>query len=510
MSGSIDKKDWLKKILLLFILIQPLLDTYFLYSEKLLDSLRFSPSTIIRFVFLIMICLFMLIKCKFSKPTIYSIIIYLFIVFIYFIFHHLSAVQFQLKNLNLDYGLFKEFFYLCRLVYPIILALVCYNVSITIPTMLKTITILSLFMSSLIIISNLFVISLDSYTNLKISGNIFSWFTDGYEKFGFNGLASKGYFYFANQIAAIFAMLYPLVFLAVIKRKNIENIVALIIQPIAMIMLGTKVSTYSFILIVTVCLIVYIIVSLVQKNKLKLYVFLIASIVLLEAIVIIPHSPAYYRQNIHNNTVVEKNSQTMHPPTDDPNSSNPFDITKIHTSAEKIAFIKANYELSGINPMFILKSYPYSSDPDFWFEILQLPAELRLDNRYIEESMIKRAKELGGGSLTTLFGMSYEKMCSIYNIEQDIVSQYHSMGILGVLLFFGPLILLLCYAAITIIMHIKQKLTYANMFIGMSIALAFCIGFISGNTLDNMFTMIILGFLAGVYLKNLVSSNDPT
>ena len=103
---------------------------------------------------------------------------------------------------------------------------------------------------------------------------------------------------------------------------------------------------------------------------------------------------------------------------------------------EKLDYIREHYKK--INATFILEAYPYEYDPDFWYAMLQQPAEKRIDNRFIEMAMIERAKELGGSTIHTLFGISYEKMTSFFNIERDLVSQYYSMGIIGLILFFGP------------------------------------------------------------------------
>ena len=95
-------------------------------------------------------------------------------------------------------------------------------------------------MSGIIIVSNLFCVSLDSYTNETIRANIFSWFTNGYEVDGFNGLASKGFFYFANQTAAVFMLLFPLVFLAMVRQKSLLAGSALVLQCIACLLYTSK------------------------------------------------------------------------------------------------------------------------------------------------------------------------------------------------------------------------------------------------------------------------------
>ena len=70
--------------------------------------------------------------------------------------------------------------------------------------------------------------------------------------------------------------------------------------------------------------------------------------------------------------------------------------------------------------------------------MLRQPAANRIDNRFVEIAMIQRAEELGGSPVHALLGISHDKMLSFFNIERDLVAQYYSMGIIGVVLFSAP------------------------------------------------------------------------
>lgn len=504
-----------------FILIQPFLDTIYLYSDEVIRTFGFSPSTILRFAavgFFLIIVLFM--KQVPPKAKI-AVGIYLAVVLVYFIFHHFAAGNFVLDNgKQMGYSIASEFFYVCRLTVPAVLIFITYYIGVPVKSILKAFVWVSLIMSSVIIISNLFCVSLDSYTNKTIQANVFSWFTNGYEIAGFNGLASKGFFYFANQIAAIDMMIFPVVFLVSVREKSILAGVALVLQAVAMIMLGTKVSAFGVVLAMVFCFVVYLFFVMIRKEKWNGVTLIASVLVILVSVVLIPRSPAVFRLNIHNNTVELRNSQQSEIETPSSNTDSSVsseterepdeevpedDITDpgVFTREDKLNYIEKNYQRLGINEKFILEAYPYECDPDFWFDMLHQPAENRMNNRFVEIAMIQRAEELGGSPTHSLLGISYEKMCSFFNIERDIISQYYSMGIIGVILFFGPLFMLLLAALYLLFRKFQRNFSITNVLLTASLGIVLGIGYISGNTLDNMFVTILMGVMCGCLCKNL-------
>lgn len=507
-----------------FILMQPFLDTIFLYSDTVISYFGFSPSTIFRFTTVgVMLGVIFLLEQVPVKAKIMTSV-YLGITILYFIAHHLAASKFVLSNgKQMAYSFFNEFFYMCRLILPVILIFITYYIGISLKSIFRLVVCVSLIMSSIIIVSNLLCVSLDSYTNETIKANIFAWFANGYQVNGFNGLASKGFFYFANQIAAIFIMLFPIVFLEIIREKSVWAGVALVAQSIAMIMLGTKISTFGALLSIAFCLITYLFFVIIRKEKWNWITPAASLIVIVLCIVLIPHSPAMFRLNVHNNTVQLQNSQKTEPsqvPSTasssaassgaadnnkdaDCESIEPDDLLGFSEKEKKLQYIEENYKRLKINEKFILEAYPYKLDPEFWYAILQEPAANRLNNRFLEISMVQRAKELGGSSVHTLLGISYTKMVSFFNIERDIVSQYYSMGIVGVILFLGPIILLFLVALYLLFRKFQNNFNLTNTLLISSLGIVLIAGFISGNTLDNLFVTILMAVICGGLCKSL-------
>lgn len=521
MTGTQKITGPLQILFTVFILVQPFLDTIYLYSDEVTAALGFSPSTILRFALAgILLIALLLARWVPVKPKI-AVGIYLGLIVLYFILHHFAAGSFVLDNgKQLEYSVVSEFFYVCRLTLPVLLIFVTYYIEISLNAILKLFVWVSLIMSGIIIISNLFCVSLDSYTNETIKANIFSWFTDGYQTAGFNGLASKGFFYFANQTAAVFMVIFPVVFLVAVQEKSILAGAALVLQAVAMIMLGTKVSSFGVVMACVFCFVVYLFFVIIRKEKWNWIAPAASVMVILVSLVLIPRSPAVFRLDVHNNTVELQNSQTVSTDTSssasstgsdiknendenpDGDGAKPEDMTEPLTREEKLAYIEDNYQRLKINEKFILDAYYYEYDPDFWFDMLRQPAANRIDNRFVEIAMIQRAEELGGSPVHALLGISHDKMLSFFNIERDLVAQYYSMGIIGVVLFFGPFFLLLLVSLYLLFRKLQKNFSLTNVLLTASLGMILGIGYISGNTLDNMFVTILMGILCGCLCKS--------
>ena len=64
-----------KNILIIFMILEPLLDLYFLYSDNIINIFKFSPATIIRMIFILVMVIFIIIlnKKKLNKDFIEEI-----------------------------------------------------------------------------------------------------------------------------------------------------------------------------------------------------------------------------------------------------------------------------------------------------------------------------------------------------------------------------------------------------------------------------------------------------
>ena len=61
-------------IFIIFMISQPLLDIFYLYSDRIIDIFKFSPSTIIRMIVMVLLFITTFFWCKNKRKYIYSIL----------------------------------------------------------------------------------------------------------------------------------------------------------------------------------------------------------------------------------------------------------------------------------------------------------------------------------------------------------------------------------------------------------------------------------------------------
>ena len=485
------KKINLEKFLMIFIIIQPILDFYLLFSEKVINIFKFSPTTIIRILIIIFFVVYLLFKIKFNKKY-FLLTIYLILVGIYSTVHVLNSLNFNISiGNNFNFSLFTELFYFIRMFIPILLAFIAYNINIREETFKKTIIYVSLIFSTTIIVTNLLKISLTSYGGDNIIlGNIFDWFLSNNYKF--EDLASKGLFVSANQISSVFAMLFPINIYYAIKTSKKICIISSVCLCLSMIIIGTRVGNYGWLLIAITVFMAWIFFALIHKNKIgitpkKMLTYIILFIFLF---IITLNAPLTERETSKNFAEYEKKVIT---------SEIKKELETLKTEDEKKRFIEKYGEKFFIPAAYIRDIYSYENDVDFWIDTMKLPYSLRGGNRNLQNLMTKRIYDLNNNSFDKFLGMGYSRFrnAELY-IEQDYIVHFYTLGILGIILFVLPSFLIATYALIY--MLIKKRFRMKTTILCMSVYLVNLISVFSGHTLDELIVTIILGFICGYIL----------
>ena len=525
-------------LLILFVIVQPLLDTYYLYTDKVVNMIGFSPSTIIRVGITFLLVILTLVTLKDRKKWAF-ILSYIGIVTIYTIIHLLNANNFHsLVPGNFGYSTTGEVFYILRLMIPLSIVFITYNMNINFDDFTKTIIWLLILISGTIVITNIFGVSLNSYTNEVIKANVFEWFTGAYDKYNYSSLASKGIFNFANQIAAVLVLLLPIGLAIYTYKKTILNLISIILTILAMVMLGTKVALFGAIIEVVIFLCILIFMRIFKKeNTLNTKNILIVGLSLLCIAGLFMKSPAINREivaryvRINNSKVevegVENNKGTNHVnPTEEKKNdlsnsnlkgTNILDDAVIDNLNNKgsdtakqpdksnkesmIEYIEKNYHNLQVNEQFITKSYPYKYDPEFWVEIINLPVVERLDWRNLEQRMLQRVMDINNNPTDKLLGITFARTQNIFNLERDFLSQYYSMGALGVVVFLGPYVILPLACFIMMVKKFKEKFNVLNASLCFSILFTLGVSYYSGNVIDGLTVTIILAFSLGYLVK---------
>ncbi|MCI8670415.1 MAG: hypothetical protein HFI36_00085 [Bacilli bacterium] len=498
-------------LLIILILVQPILDSYIMYYNPSLELFGFKYSTIIRYMLIFLMGIIILYKTK-AKKWRKTIILYSILLFIYAIGHHLNAQNFTSLNPNgIGYSFLEEMLYISRYIIPLIIIYYINSIEIDKNLLKKTIILYSLAISSLVIISNIFYFAKASYSNVAIEYNIIDWFI---KDINYLYAASKGIFY-STSIITTLLIVTPYIFSLYYKENKLIYLTAIVFNMLALFMVGTRACTYGFIIISVLMLIMYIFFSVLKKNiKFELKHVITSIFIICLSFFILQYSPTSQRVG----TMKIANGDIKNPDKQNPNNivnledqktsnQNIEELKQIVNSDSSnkeeqiISFISKNKSYLGIYAPF-LDCYSFEHDYIFWTNIIiNEPVYNKNSNRYIEEQMLKRVKEINNNKLDNLFGITYSRTSKVFNLERDFLYQYYSMGIIGVLILIFPLLYFLITSIIKILIK-KDYFNLKNCSLCLGIGLIFGVALYSGDVLDNVGTVTIIGVILGMLVEN--------
>lgn len=501
----------IRKFLFWFILLQPFLDFYWLNTPPLSEILPFSLPTIIRILGILILG-----GLYFSKRQSWQIlkkqwwlIAYLIILTIYSVVHLIHVAHFRsLSPTSYNYSLNAEIFYLVRMFLPLVVLYITKYLNFREKTIEHLVQILVGTFSGIIVITNLFIISLRSYGEGKIGANFFAWFTPHYLSYTLT--ASKGFFYFANTLSAILFMLAALMIYFLIKNFNWLNAILVILLGWSMLILGTKTATLGFIIVLAAWFILYFIHAFIFKNihfSWKIITCLIAMGGIYLAI--IPASPMIARQKADAMMLNrEKGTQYSEPVL---NKKLAAGLKKAKNETERKefskSFIKQNYRYYSLDEKFIKKSYSYKNDPEFWLSLMTGTSTLtRLNNRFTEQAMLNQVVKYNHNAGDRWLGISYARTSNIFNLERDFIYQSYSLGWIGAILFLGIYVISEIYALIAWFKN-KENRHLLNSALLLANGICLVAAFYSGNVMDFLTATIILDFFTG-YMLSLLTKKE--
>ena len=513
--------DILNNILMIFLCIQPILDIYMAIIGEQLDIFGISIVTLIRTVFVVSMFIIVIIsqiKYKYHIKYLYVILGYLFTILIYAVLHHINIVSFNgyYATQNI-YNVLTELLYVLRLVVPILLI---YIVVITRPAkedVLNVIITVAGIVSIVIITTNVFEISFASYsqTNDIIQYNVIDWFTK--DNLSYKDTLSKGYFVSANQIGALLVFLLPAVIYYTMRENKWYLWLILLGQIISMVLVGTRVANYGWILVSIAMVMMYTILHFMSRFKLKLQPLIYLAIILEIGALLYIHSPAHSRvfaseyEGMYNEQIEELDEseflpiETFNEILQDEERMQQYlgGTTDNLELAVKEKYISKTYKYHYITNKYILEIYPYTDDVDFWLGIFEEPMAVKGDNRGRQFAIIKRIKENNNNFvMDTLFGMGATPLNSRgYMIENDLISHYYNLGLIGIILFVAPFVFGIFYSLY------KNRKNFANIMkmefavYVLAIVMTYFIGFFAGHVLDEYIISIYLGVVSGLVVN---------
>lgn len=372
-----------------------------------------------------------------SKKMIFYTIIFL----IYIIIHSIYVTN--LINNSFSFKLFlSESYYIVRSYgMPLLYLYLLIKNEYTKNDCKKLFILLISVISLSIVILNLLNISINTYSanykgdNIYTVSNIFSWPT--FIKGNYDFITSKGWFWSGNGISAMLFMSLPITLYYHYKeQKNKKILLILITQLLAMLMLGTRVSTYGS-LIILFGFSIYLIFEYIFTKKKYKSLFTYILILIIFSVVFI-FSPGFKRNLFNNNQCfypicVNRKVET---PIEDNSKDKLYNAKEIKKmSDEKLIEVLNNRQTKQGIPGAYYDIVPIEENIDFWRKIF---VEDSRDWRKIKKSILQYKLEEKNLQNKNYFGMGH--ISGYPYVETDFISEYYYFGIIGMIILFTPVI----------------------------------------------------------------------
>lgn len=505
-------------LLLWFLILQPFLDCHLLYSEKVIALFGFSPTTIIRLVFIACLALLVFL-CDKSKKNKIILISYGILIAIYTVIHHICCSGLTINNYpSFLYSTATEFLYMLRMLLPVGVMYLGYQIKYKKEDFIRLICNTTAIMSIIIILLNLTKTSSASYGGGLIEGNILDWFFS-IGRYGPESLASKGWFNSANQISGLYMLLLPFVIYDLFDKFELKKLLNIVVAVISMTMIGTRVATYGWILVVAMIIIIDIYMMLIHKHKFRKSSYISTLLVIIFGLFLGHYAP-----------IVSSEMVDVYNASDDAASATIEEIAVLSeqivndelSNKEKKEVLKKNKCLKSngemkieclvnklsISPTFYNEIYPVKDHADFWkYFMFDVPAHKKYGQRKIQYLISQDVYKEQKQSLTPVLGLGYSRFTNAYLYpEHDYYVHYLTIGIIGILL------LVVIYPMLAIVsliyMLIKRKFNFLNIILCAAILETTLISMLTGHIMDELIVSLFIGFISGFLLKRMKEINN--
>lgn len=502
-----NKESQLKRIfigiLIAFICIQPLLDTIWFYDGTIPEIFGFTIPTILRLGVVGVLAILTLWGFR-NNRLVKFFAIYLAVVLVYYIAHVLHCKNFHSVNpIDFNYSAFGEAVYIMRMMIPMFIILYCVVSEITNKKFELLTVLVTLVMSLCTFITNILKISLGSYTNERIHGNIFDWFLHK-GSFTSNELASKGFLYFSIS-STVMLITYPYILYMFMRDKKKEYAILAFLEAIALLMIGTKITAYGTLMMTVIMLFVYLFCGVVKKDfKVDRRVICIITIFIVALTCTFYYSPAKLKQSFDSEYAKQSDK-------DDIKKKKNHKSTNFRRDENSmINFIEGNLHFISIKEEFLEDSYNYKEDPLFWYDVIRdYTPSLRMQNRIVEKLMLERVKSINNDPKDNWLGIGYTRTSNIYNLEKDFLYQYYSIGYIGAFLLTGPYIILIILAIFKMLFRFKNKMNIKNCSLILGTGFTCCSAYFSGNTLESLgITIVLAAFYGEILMQILLNKQE--
>ena len=499
------------KQLMLFVLLQPIIDITRTFFGNGIEILGISFQEIVNIVLCGYLCVIFFFKYHRDVKKLMIPISYTIILGVYLVFHIWNILQFNEEILNnCDINMFKEIYMIVRTYYVPGIVFIMMLLSPEINKKFdKIVTILSGGISGVIVITNILKVSFISYAgglekNAFIHKNIFEWFSNSNTEDAIY-MTSKGWFYIGNQISIILFALFPILILLAFKYGK-KYLALVLLQGIAMVMIGTKVASLGCILILGASSVIFVIFGVFLKQfeiRMKDIICWIGIIVTL--IFLFFSSPFFEVQGAKQEAYVADEYETSlrekikdmekEVINSDSKEEESLDEKSIKDFAKEI---EKNPYLYGINREFI-ELFPIEDNYEFWFKVATDETQAQLDYREFKKEIYQEVLKKNSNKWDKVLGIGYTS--NFPYVEKDFYSQIVWFGYIGMGILMGPYILAITIAMMLLIRRLKINFRYGNMMFLMSILGSLLLCIMAGHLFNGIFSINIFGWIVASFYQ---------
>lgn len=502
---SMDSKKKFTFLLLLFFLIQPIINLDYLFYDWYKGLGLLAPSTMVNLAGIFFLFVFSWWIFEKDKLKVFiSWAIYGGLIVGYFILHFLVTRSIDVYfPASYQWSSVVEIKYILYLIVPFPLIYAVYKARFSKQEFNTIILFTSAFISIMLVMTNLLVVSYGSYGHITYD-NIFSWFNGAYDVYEARELTSIGFYEKANPVGALLFMLYPLVMKIMIEEKKWIVTFIFAIQTVAMYVIGTRVAAYGTILLPAAVLVLFLFSVLIKKMKFDLTYCIKLLLAVCISVCIYQYTPACKSNEFdyRDQPWVQENERAKD------------EMLKGLEGLEDEEYKWALIFLFETQFVYFLTFpreyyeyyYSYKLDPEFWLMIFETPFEQRMNGRQIQQIFSDYKFDELSSVEKAVGGLAYSRLSNGgIVLEQDFMRQYYALGWVGMLLCTFPYLALLLVAALTALIQFKKKYSFELVITGMAACGMLGVGFYSGHVLDEMLPSYFLALVIG-YLFVLLTS----
>lgn len=525
-----NSKDLLSLNILVFIGLQIVLDIYKTVFADKIQIFGISPAEIVNFLFFGY--LFVIFVVAFYKTPVkfLPVLIYGLVFAVYFVLHIWNMLRFDASIINgTDISIVKEFYVITRIyLIPVIVFYMFICCDFNLKRFETAVNFYSASISSIIVVTNIFKISYVNYAsglekNVFITKNIFEWFIAPDNENPIY-MTSKGWFQMGNQISIILFMLFPLVIMQAFKYGKIRNFTLLILQGIAMIMLGTKVASLGCLLILAGALATAILFGMILKQfTFKFRNLAVLALTIACFAVIFVNSPIITVQKAKNqayvitegqerskeeakekleNAKVFENNDDKNGDTDEIVKSN---FSKQLAVKEFAEIINSNPYIFGIDREYI-ELFDVEQNYRFWYNVVSSTTASQVNYRGFKERIYKAVLEKNNNAFDSWLGIGYTT--NFPYTEMDFTGQNVWFGYIGTIVLIGPYIVCILFAIFEIFKRFKSHFIFENVFWAISVIGTLFLSLMAGHLFYGIFSIAIFAFVCvGFYKFQIEVSN---